>query len=234
MPPQQSQSSLSVPVAIVIAGALIAAAVYFSNAGGAPTVENPKPGTNPEEKEVPAVVASEHILGNPNAQVKIVEYTDLECPFCKQFHDTMKRVMEKYGPDGKVAWVMRNFPLSQLHPNAPSLALAAECVAELGGNSAYWKFLDEIFRRAPINTQFDFAQMDAAVGAVAVNTTQFKSCFESEKHAAKIEKEFNDAVASGGRGTPFNILVKKDGTNVPIEGSQPYEVVVAAIEDALK
>lgn len=227
---------MSTPIAIVIAGALIAAAMYFGG-GGAGTSGDysfnqgaQQGGTQAAGKPVPKVTADDHIIGNPNAELIIVEYTDLECPFCKQFHNTMKEVMAKYGASGKVAWVIRNFPLEQLHPNAPKLALAAECVADLGGNDVYWKFLDEVFAVAPLNTPFDFAKLDATVAKVGVNAGAFQSCYTSEKFRAKIEKELNDAVDSGGQGTPFNNLVLKNGKNIEIPGAQPFDYIDKLIE----
>ncbi len=229
---------MGTPIAIVIAGALIAAAMYFgggsAGAGGSYSFnQGAQGGAKEAAKPVPKVTSADHIIGNPNAQLVIVEYTDLECPFCKQFHGTMKQIMDKYGKDGKVAWVIRNFPLQQLHPNAPKLALAAECVADIGGNGAYWKFLDEIFIAAPINTQFDMTKLDATAAAAGVNASAFQSCYTSGKFQSKIEKELNDAVASGGQGTPFNILVLKNGKNLEIPGAQPFEFVDGMIQDNL-
>jgi protein-disulfide isomerase len=227
---------MGTPIAIVIAGALIAAAMYFGGGSAGGTGEYSfnqgaqKGGEQVAAKPVPKVTATDHIIGSPNAELIIVEYTDLECPFCKQFHNTMKQVMEKYAASGKVAWVIRNFPLQQLHPNAPKLALAAECVAELGGNDAYWNFLDEVFIVAPINTMFDFTKLDATVAKVGVNAGAFQTCYTSEKHKAKIEKELNDAVASGGQGTPFNNLVLKNGKNIEIPGAQAYDYIEKLIE----
>ncbi len=233
--PAAAQQGLAIPVAIVLAGALVAAALFFGGYGKGVGITPPNDtGSTAAKKDVPKVEATEHILGNPNAPIKIVEYTDLECPFCKQFHDTMKQVMDKYGPTGQVAWVMRNFPLAQLHPNAPKLAVAAECVAELGGNNAYWKFQDAIIAEAPINTFFDLTKLDSTVTSVGVNAAAFETCYQSDKYQDKISKEFNDAVASGGQGTPFNVLVDKNGKNIEIAGSQPLAVVTAAIEAALK
>lgn len=240
MPPETNpvhsapQQNLAIPVAIVLAGALVAAALYFGGYAQPGTTGTQNNGTATVKKDIPKVTATDHILGNPNAPIKIVEYTDLECPFCKQFHGTMKEVMDKYGKDGQVAWVIRNFPLAQLHPNAPKLALAAECVADLGGNTAYWKFLDAIIAEAPINTFFDLTKIDATVTSVGVDATAFETCFQSDKFQEKITKEFNDAVASGGQGTPFNILIDKKGKNIEIAGSQPLNVVTAAIDAALK
>lgn len=207
--PQQMQQNLGVPVAIVIAGALIAAAVYFGGSDGVSLPQNQGNAAAPEAKAVPQPTATDHIIGNPNAKITIVEYTDLECPFCKQFHGTMKQVMDSYGASGDVAWVLRNFPLAQLHPNAPSLALAAECVAELKGNDAYWNFVDAVFREAPVNTLFDFNKLPSVVAEVGVDSAAFTSCFESERHAGRIEQDFNDAVESGGSGTPYSVFVLK-------------------------
>lgn len=203
MPQQQN---LAVPIAIVIAGALVAAAMYFGGSGsGAPS--NTDTNQLQEASSVPQVTAEDHIKGSASAKVTIVEYTDLECPFCKQFHGTMQQVVDKYASSGNVAWVLRNFPLAQLHPNAPSLALAAECVAELRGNDAYWTFIDNVFIEAPLNTRFDFAKLDKVVASVGLDNASFKTCFETERHRDRVEKDYSDAVASGGNGTPYNVIV---------------------------
>lgn len=86
---------------------------------------------------------NEHILGNQNARIKIVEYSDTECPFCKTFHSTMHRIVDQNS--GEVAWVYRHFPIPQLHPNAEREAQATECVAEIAGNEVFWGYLDKIF-----------------------------------------------------------------------------------------
>ncbi len=78
----------------------------------------------------------DHIRGNPDAPVTLVEYSDFECPFCKRFHPTVKRIVDEYG--GRVRWVYRHFPLDEIHPvKARREAAAAECAAELGGNDAF-------------------------------------------------------------------------------------------------
>lgn len=225
------KSEISTPIAIVIAGALIAVAVYFSGSGAAPQAAQPGEQKGPAKADIVAVSAQDHIYGNPNAPIKIIEYSDLECPFCKRFHGTMKQIVAEY--DGQVAWVYRNFPLAQLHPNAPALAEAAECVASVAGNDAYWTFLDEIFLLAPLNTPFPMAQLDATISKVA-SLAPVKACIAAGTHKAKIAKESEDAVKSGGNGTPHNILLDKKGNPTLISGAQPYEVVKAAVDAALK
>lgn len=99
---------------------------------------------SPELDKMKPVSAQDHIRGDANAPVKVVEYSDLDCPFCKQFHVTMNQVMEEYGKQGRVAWVFRHFPLEQLHPDAPRKAQASECMSELGGQQAFWNFVDKV------------------------------------------------------------------------------------------
>src|SRR5690606_34807350 len=87
-------------------------------------------------ENIAPVTADDHIRGNPNAPLMIVEYSDFDCPYCKSFHVTMQKIIEEYGPSGKVAWVYRHLPLTSLHPSAAYIAETSECVAELGGNDA--------------------------------------------------------------------------------------------------
>ena len=129
---------------------------------------------------------------------------------------------------------MRNFPLQQLHPNAPKLAEAAECVASVGSNDAYWKFLDSIFVQAPIGSFFDLAKLNSTVSGVGVNVQAFESCYQKGTFQDKIQEEFNDAVAAGGKGTPFSVAISKDGTTTPIPGALPYANIKTIIDQALK
>lgn len=226
------QQNLSVPIAIVIAGVFIALALFFAGRTAAPTT-TPSEDVTSDAKNTPIVSAADHIIGNPNADVVIVEYSDIECPFCKQFHVTMQQIMSEYGESGQVAWVYRHFPLAQLHPNAPRLAEASECVAELGGNSAFWTFLDEIFALAPVNTPFPMNQLTATAEKVGVSGSAFDACLASGKYKDKVEAQFNDAIASGGQGTPHNIVITKDGQFIPISGAQPYANVKRVIDAVL-
>ena len=225
------QQNIMIPVSIVIAGILVAAALFFSGrATEGPTAD----GNDAAVEKVPAITTSDHILGNPDAKVIVVEYTDLECPFCKAFHETMKRIMAEYGEGGEVAWVLRNFPLQQIHPNAPRLAEAAECVAELAGNDAYWSFIDALYALAPVNTFFNMSKLTQTASGVGVSATAFDACLASGRYQDKISKEYSDALATGGQGTPHNTVVTKDGQSIPIPGAQPYETVKSVIDAALR
>src|SRR3989339_1454113 len=123
------KSTLGVPIAIVVGALLIGGAIIYTgnlrNAGNPVQVGNDAQNEQvTADIEIAPVTENDHILGNPNAPIMIVEYSDFDCPFCKNFHGTMQKVMETYGEDGKVAWGYRHFPLEQLHPNSPKVSAA--------------------------------------------------------------------------------------------------------------
>jgi len=93
--------------------------------------------------KVPALSEADHLRGSINAPVALIEYSDLECPFCKSFHPSAQQVMDKYGD--KVVWAYRHFPLESIHLSARSLAEGSECVAQLGGNDKFWDYVDFVF-----------------------------------------------------------------------------------------
>jgi protein-disulfide isomerase len=139
----------------------------------------------------------------------------------------MKAIIEEFGKDGKVAWVYRNFPLATLHPNAPKVAEAAECVAELNGNDTYWEFLDALFLKAPAGTALNMDDLPSIAESVGVDTASFSECYNSGRMKAIVDKEFNDAVLAGQQlpdgniGTPFNVILAKGNPPAPVIGAQP-------------
>ena len=221
---------LSIPLSIVVAGLLIGGGFYLR--GSSKNNYNPIKEGIEQSAGMRPVDASDHVLGNPEARLILVEYSDPECPFCKNFHSTMRQLMSEYGQGGSLSWVYRHFPLAQLHPNAPRLAEASECVAELAGEDAFWSFLDEVFALAPVNTLFPMDRLTDTAVKVGANRTAFESCLNSGRYQSVVEAEFNDAIASGGQGTPHNIILAA-GQVIPVPGAQPYNQMKTIIEAIL-
>jgi len=209
---EESKSKLSVPVAIVVAGLLVAGAIFFTSNASKQAVKNdPATTTAPiPEITINPITAADHQLGNPEAKLTIVEYSDTECPFCKSYHVTMKHILADYGKDGSVSWVYRHFPLVELHPKAPKEAEATECVAELGGESQFWKYIDTIFEVTPSNNRLETAELPKIAANLGINTSAFNKCLESGKHADKVQKSYEDAATAGGRGTPYSVIILKE------------------------
>lgn len=228
----------STPVSVLLGALIIGGALYFGNGksateGAVPEAPNQAAIQKALENITP-VSSADHIRGNPNAEVVIVEYSDTECPFCKRFHDTMKQVMNEYEASGKVAWVYRHFPLDQLHKKARGEAVALECANEQGGNDAFWKYADRLFEITPSNDGLDAAELPKIATFVGLDAAKFSTCLASGKYDAHIEAEAQNAQATGGEGTPWSVIVTKSGKKYPLSGAQPYEAVKQAIEQALK
>lgn len=233
----QLKNTLGVPIAIVIGALLIGGAIIYTgkNGSGSPVQVGNERNQNQQqtgEIEVEPVTEKDHIRGNPNAPIMIVEYSDFDCPFCKNFHQTMQQVMENYGPDGKVAWVYRQFPLQQLHPNAPKVASASECVASLGGNDAFWKFADLIIGDRGTNEPTNVTKLPEYAAQVGVDKAKFSACVDAGTYNDKITKDVEKAIKAGAQGTPYSIIIVGDQQAV-INGAQPYANVKQMIDTLL-
>lgn len=234
-PVLKSKNSLGVPIAIVIAALLIAGAIVFSSLQKntpQPTKTDPTKEQQTPEAEVAPVTEKDHIQGNPNAPILIVEYSDFDCPFCKNFHETMRKIIAEYGSSGKVAWVYRHFPLQQLHPNAPKIAEASECVTELGGNDAFWKFSDFVFGERETNAQTNILSLPTFAEKAGVDKTAFSACLDSGKYTQKIQDATNEALKTGARGTPYSFIIA-GGQQGVINGAQPIANVKQMIDTVL-
>ncbi len=176
------------------------------------------------------VNAGDHLRGDKDADVTIVTFTDYECPFCKQFHQTMTQALAEY--DGKINWVYRAFPIASLHSKAPKEAEAAECVAELGDNEAFWKFSDRIFEVTPANNGLDPAQLPEIAAYAGVDKDDFQKCLDSGKYTSVVNDSVSAAAAAGARGTPYSVMVVGD-KKLPISGAVPYAQLKQMIDSVL-
>lgn len=229
-----------IPLSIIVAGVFVASALYFGNTNSntqlaantgsnQPVAQAPKPAGSTDA--VRPVTSEDHIKGDINAPIKIVEYSDFECPFCQRLHDTMNQVMDKYGDSGEVAWVYRQSPIEQLHPvKAQAVAVASECAAEQGGNEAFWKFTDGYFDVALMNNRTDIETViPQLVQEIGLDQNAFQTCVESGKYDGHIQADMANGFETGGRGTPWSIMIGPDGTTYPMSGAQP----LAAIEQLI-
>lgn len=177
----------------------------------------------------PVIAGRDHIRGNPAAPITLVEYSDFECPFCKRFHPTVKKLVDESG--GQVRWVYRHFPLDQIHSKARKEAAASECAAELGGNDAFWKFTDRFFELTPSNNRTDIDTVLPKIAAeIGLDKARFASCLASGRHDRHVAEDLENASATGGTGTPWSIIVSRSGKTYPLSGAQPYAAVKQLIE----
>lgn len=218
------KSSYTVPLAIIVGGIIIAAAIYVSMSKS-PAMN----GANPAL--VRPVGAYDHILGNPAAKVIIVEYSDFDCDYCKAFNDTLHQIIASEGVNGEVAWVYREFPLLEIHPNALSHARAAECVAATAGNDAFWKFETSLFQNQPADPirYGEYAQ------AAGVSGDAFATCYASASTTVepRILADRQNALDIGAEGTPYSLILVAGKPPVVMAGGYPYDAVKQLVDQAL-
>lgn len=234
----ENKNSYLVPGAIVAAGLIIAGAVFYSGGDSSrqsDTSAQAFRNTNsPVAENIRPVDENDHILGDPSAPVVIVEFSDLECPFCKRFHETMKQVLEKYGESGQVAWVYRHFPLDSIHSKARKEAEATECAQELGGTLAFWEYTNGIFQITPSNNRLDLSLLPQIAEDIGLDRQKFEECLQSGKYAKHVEADYQDALNAGARGTPYSVIITKNGEVFPFSGALPFEQIQSLIEQALE
>ena len=233
----EKNNNIIVPLAIIIAGAFIAGAIYFSGSTKDDANKNisNNTGSNNKEIDLEPVSLEDHILGSPEASIMIVEYSDTECPYCKNFHGTMNKIMDEYAKDGKVAWVYRHFPIDSLHSRARKEAEATECAEEIGGNKAFWSYINKIFEITPSNNGLDPKELPNIAKEIGIDVNAFEECLSSGRMSDKVERQFKSGVKAGVRGTPFSIIItSKDGKMYPLNGAQSYNTVKSIIDAGLE
>ncbi|MEO8848737.1 MAG: DsbA family protein [Casimicrobiaceae bacterium] len=176
----------------------------------------------------------DHIRGNASADVSLIEYSDFECPFCKQFHGAPRALLDRY--KGRINWVYRNYPLPFHDPAARKEALAAECVAQLGGNDAYWEYADSLFASTKSNGAGmpDDKSIDKLAEAVGVKGASLTKCMSEDAAVKRIEQDIADGNSSGVSGTPTTVVRNnRTGASEAVVGAVPADSLVPAIDRML-
>lgn len=224
------KSNYGTPIAVVIAGLLISGAVLWSN-GNASGTSRQQSGAQQALVHEPSgdfrlPNESDHVRGNRDAKIAIIEFSDFECPFCARLHPTLTRIVEE---NKDVKWVYRHFPLSSIHSRALSAAAASECIAKLGSNDAFWNFADTAFadqRKLGSNLYEELAR------SAGIDSSAFNACTKDKSIASEVRADLDEVTNIGGRGTPFAVVVAASGKLSTFSGALPYEQVSAVIEQA--
>jgi protein-disulfide isomerase len=195
---------LGIPVAIVVAGAMIAGAVIYSGDS------EPKDNTPTHTIGAAEITNEDHILGSQDASIKIVEYSDTECPFCKAYHEILHDMVDGENKIDDIAWVYRHFPIAGLHETAIREAEATECVARIAGEGAFWTYLDSIYETTESNDGLADTQLFTLAEAVGVSSDDLAQCLDSGEMTDKIAQDIIAAGEAGARGTPYSVIFLDD------------------------
>lgn len=226
---------------LILVGVIIATGIYFGRTGKIENITNKSDKNNSENQEnvyaISPITENDRILGNPNADIVIIQYSDFRCPYCKSFHPTMERLISEYAKTGDLAWIYRHFPREDaVNPNANSLskiaAIAAECVGDIAGESKFWEFISDVHTKFPVD--YDNKSLEGLAVSLGVKSDAYNQCLTSGKFDEKIKSNIKDGLSiyeyDAEFGTPYNIIITKSGKQIEVSGSQPYTMMKEIIE----
>ena len=162
----------------------------------------------------------DRVLGDPNAPITIVEFSDFQCPFCQRAHPVVKQLLAKYPSQVKLTY--RDFPLSQIHPDAHAAAAAARCAGEQG---KFWEFHDRLFESNLSLNTLSYMEHAAQLG---LDAPKFDKCLADNQFDPLIEKDLQDGSRAGVNGTPAFFI-----NGIALTGAQPLAAFEKVVEDEL-
>ncbi|MAH07714.1 hypothetical protein CMI38_05710 [Candidatus Pacearchaeota archaeon] len=169
---------------------------------------------------------SDPVLGDSGAEITIVEFSDFQCPFCQRAADGAVAEFKQsdYFKKGDVKLIFKHFPLSSIHPFAQKAAEASECANR---QDKFWEMHDIIFAN---QRSLDDASLKNYAGQIGLDTGKFNKCLDGNEAADKVASDLKQATDAGGRGTPYFVLINKDGDTAAVSGAQPWVNFEAAIK----
>ena len=170
-------------------------------------------------------IDNDPIIGNPDAPITIVEFSDFQCPFCARFHtQTLPLILEEYIEQGKVKLVFRDFPIQSIHPNALPAAVAAECAND---QNKFREMHDMLFEKQTdwnkLETVDALSMFSQYASGMQLDEELFDSCLTSGKHISEIKKDLDDGRDYGVSGTPGFFVGNDQIGFVELKGAQPFE-----------
>ncbi len=231
----EEKNQFLIPASIIVAGAIIAFAVFYSR-GPAP-VAGVKDNSVDQAKnsaaaaEVSKISAEDFVLGDKSAKVVFIEYGDYQCPFCKQFFQTVEpQIIDQYVKTGKVAFVWRDFAFLDGSPDGES-HLAAEAARCAGEQNKFWEYHDELFRRQGQENggAFKADNLKKFATSLGLNRNNFDSCLDSRKYKKAVADSTQGGGVAGVNGTPASFISGKF-----ISGAAAYSSFASEIDAALK
>ena len=166
------------------------------------------------------------VLGDPDAGISIVEFSDFQCPFCARANTGALAEMRTTDvfKNGEVNFVYKHFPLNSIHPFAQKAAEASECANRQG---EFWDYHDLLFQN---QGALDTSSLKQYASQIGLDTATFNSCLDDDEARAEVNKELGQATAAGGRGTPYFVIVNRDtGATQAVSGAVPWSNIEAAI-----
>ncbi|MGN0903339.1 MAG: DsbA family protein [Succinivibrio sp.] len=180
------------------------------------------------EGAVEKTPTNEKIYGNPDARFKIIEYSDIECPYCKNFFATPKEVVDL--SNGQVSLTWKNMPLPFHEPKASQEAVAVECAFKIKGNKAAWVALDKLFEATKSNGLASLV-LDNFANEMGLETAKYLNCIADPASIKAVQKDIEQAKNDGISSTPSTVIIDTlTGQKEVLSGAVGADVIMNTIE----
>ena len=189
-----------------------------------------------QQAEVVSISADDDpVIGDPDAPITIIEFSDFQCPFCERFStQTLPTLQEEYIDKGLVKLVYRDFPIQSIHPNAVVTALAAECAHEQGGfKGMHDKLFEKQGEWKSVTAQDIVGVLTGYASDIGIDSDEFETCLVMGRHVDDIRGDLEDGRAYGVSGTPGFFVGNDQIGYVSIQGAQPFESFKRVIDAQL-
>ena len=221
-------------IASFLIGVLVTKVQYLEKGGATDTTTQAiNDGSAPQAPTGPVDVDQGHlpVLGEDDAKVTVVEFSDFQCPFCKSlFEESLPQIKKDFVDTGKIKFAYRHYPLTSIHTNAQKAAEASECANE---QDNFWGYHDELFKN-----QADWEALDSAAAqekfveyanAIGLDGATLGKCVSGGVMVEKVQEDIDDGNSAGVDGTPATFI-----NGYLITGAVPYEEFKSLIEQELE
>ena len=248
---QKSPNGIMIGLIVAVGAAAFFAGMYLSDAGSdrisqedlddaiakleLKMLQNRLPAEQPQE-HVRISADDDPVIGDPDAPISIIEFSDFQCPFCARFHvQTLPLLLDEYIDQGKAKLVFRDFPIQSIHPNALPASAAAECANEQGKFKPMHDILfDNQGQWSGQETTVALSTFVQYADQIGLDQETFESCLTSGKYIEEIRGDLEDGRDYGVTGTPGFFVGNDEIGYVELKGAQPFESFKRIIDAQLE
>ena len=176
------------------------------------------------------IEANDPVLGNPNAEISIVEFSDFQCPFCERVYSGALTDFKNsdYFKNDQVNLIYKQFPLTSIHPYAQKAAEASLCANDQG---KFWEYHDMLFAN---QQTLDETSLKTYASQLGLDSATFDACLDGDEKASEVSKESQQAVKAGGQGAPYFVVINtKNKKTEAVSGAVPFSELESAIKNLL-
>lgn len=212
---------------VLVAVIIVFGAVSLFNSGNSGTDSQGLPATGQAAASGNSLIENnDPVLGDKNAEVSVLEFSDFQCPFCARAFEGAVRDLKNSDlfREGKVNFVYKHFPLNSIHPYAQKAAEASLCAQDQG---KFWEYHDMLFQN---QNALDTTSLKSYASQLGLDTGEFSNCLENDEKSSEVSKELRQATSSGGQGTPYFVIVNNNnGRTTSVSGAVPFTQIQSAI-----